>query len=739
MNPRQSYFGWKLGAVISLVVSGALTYENCTLAQVLPDGTLGIESSVVKSNVDINGAPSDRIDGGAIRGTNLFHSFREFNVGEGQSVYFNPPPGINNILSRVTGGSSSQILGKLGVLGNANLFLINPNGIIFGPNSSLDLKGSFLASTANSLKFADDTQFSTKASETSLLTVSVPTGLQFGVDVAAIRVQGSALELQSGKTLGLVGGDVLLEGAYLNSPGGRIELGSVASNNLVNLNPIVNGWSLGYEGVQNFQNIQLAKGNDNEFASEVNASGRAGGDIQIQGKQVILIDGSQIRTQKAETGGNLTVNASESLLIKGSASALVSDTTTAADAGNIVINTRKLLVSDGAFIETQYIEQQESSGLQQVTGRGGNLTVNASESVELINGGVVSSGTQGAGDAGDILLNTSSLVVGDGSRLSTFTRGQGRGGTLTVNASDSVTLAGEDSGLSSATSAAGNAGDVKIVTKNLLVQNNAQASVSSEGTGNAGNLDITADSVRLENQGKLTANSRSVEGGNIRIQDLNLLLLRGNSEIGTDATAGAGNGGNINIDTDLLIGLENSDITATAIAGRGGNIQINTQGIIGIEPRKQRNPATSDITASSERGIDGVVEINRPNVDPNADLVILPAEVVDISGLVAQGCPAGGGKMAASQFVITGRGGLPPNPAEATRTDTVLADLGKPITREENRASAANSINAMHSQPTFLVEVNSWVIGSKGEVVLTATTPNVTDIPWLAPTSCNNS
>jgi filamentous hemagglutinin family protein len=163
---------------------------NSTLAQELKpvaDGTLGAESSVVTPT-----SPQvDQIDGGAIRGANLFHSFSQFNIGEGRGAYFANPSGIENILSRVTGSDASKIFGTLGVSGNANLFLINPNGIIFGKNASLDVRGSFVASTASSLKFADGTEFSAKATQSKpLLTVSVPLGLQFGANPGSIQVQG---------------------------------------------------------------------------------------------------------------------------------------------------------------------------------------------------------------------------------------------------------------------------------------------------------------------------------------------------------------------------------------------------------------------------------------------------------------------------------------------------------------------------------------------------------------------
>ena len=158
---------------------------NFAQAQLLPDDTLGKENSVINS---INSL-EDRIDGGAIRGSNLFHSFKEFNIDNNRSVYFNNPTNIENILTRVTGNNQSQILGKLGVLGNANLFLINPNGIIFGKDASLDINGSFVGSTANFINFADGTEFSAVTPNKPILTISTPLGL--GLDnPGEIRVQG---------------------------------------------------------------------------------------------------------------------------------------------------------------------------------------------------------------------------------------------------------------------------------------------------------------------------------------------------------------------------------------------------------------------------------------------------------------------------------------------------------------------------------------------------------------------
>ncbi len=152
------YKWFKTIIVLSL---GFCIEEKASIAQVVPDTTLGNENSIVTPNATIKNLPGSLIEGGAERGANLFHSFSEFSIGDLQRVYFANPIGIETIFSRVTGNNVSNINGVLGVLvGNADLFFLNPNGIIFGENASLDINGSFIGSTANSLVFGDDFAFS---------------------------------------------------------------------------------------------------------------------------------------------------------------------------------------------------------------------------------------------------------------------------------------------------------------------------------------------------------------------------------------------------------------------------------------------------------------------------------------------------------------------------------------------------------------------------------------------------
>ncbi|MEH2253569.1 S-layer family protein [Nostoc sp.] len=814
---------WQLSLISSLAITGTFALsEYCALAQIKEDGTLGTNSSIVTPKL-INGQPTDQIDGGATRGTNLFHSFEQFSVLSGRTAYFNNAANIDNIITRVTGKSISNIDGILRANNKANLFLINPNGIIFGPNASLNIRGSFVASTASSLNFADGTKFSaTDPQTTPLLTVSVPIGLQFGATPETIRNQSQAspggaindleapvgLQVQPGKTLALVGGDIVLEGGNLTAKGGRIELGSVALNSLVTMNQIDQGWNLGYESVKNFQDINLIA--RTEIPSYVNVSGEGGSNILVQGRRVLITGSSQIlaNSLSPQLAANLTVTASDTVELIGPGNPLRVGTDRGGGAGNLTINTSKLIVSNGAEVVLD-----NSNSVSNLVGQ---LTVNASDSVELIGGlfippnsfspngnfisSKLSSATYDVGNAGNITIKTGRLSIREGAQVSTQSDGQflfaenqfkpatGQGGKLTVKASESIELTGTSpnltpSSLSTSTKGSGSAGNLDITTGQLIVQDGAAINVSSEARkdvtyqrgvpnlGKAGELNITADSILLD-KGILTSNSESGEGGDIKLQLQNLLLMRRNSQISTNAAAD-GDGGKITIDAPngfvVAPPLENNDITANANFGSGGKITITAKNIFGfvqrtradlerlLNPKEPLDPSrllTSDITAFSQQNptLNGTVQIISPDADPSKGLVELPVNLVDASQQIAANCNSGG-KIGRGSFIKTGRGGLVADPTQPLMADdAVLADWITLKPESQNRAGGiqkravvqvqrnteekSQKVNSVN-EPTQIVEAQGWIIDANGNVVLVAQVPTATPHnSSLTATSC---
>jgi len=588
--------GWQLKLVGSVAIVGTLltAVGESVLAQIVPDNTLGAEGSVVTPDVNINGIPSDQIDGGAIRDANLFHSFSQFNIGEGRGVYFTNPADIENILTRVTGANRSSILGRLGVLGDANLFLINPNGIVFGQDASLDVQGSFLATTADAVKLGDAGLFSASQPATSNLLSVSPSALWFNAVAAQTIVNRSqapssfgqpnsndgspGLQVQPGRTLALVGGDVLLEGGNLTAAQGRIELGSVAGVGQVSLTQTGNGFVLGYDSLNEFGNIRLSN------RAFVDTSGAGGGDIQIRGGRLEMTQGPNILadTLGAQNGGEVLVRTTEVVLSEDSLLSASVTRTGTGTGGDIRIDTGRLLLRDGAVVGSGAFGQ----------GKGGSLLITATDSVEVI--GISADGqrpsglftqSQGSGNAGDLRIDTGRLLVQGGAQIGPGTLGDGKGGSLSITATDSVEVIGTTpdgrfpSGLFTQSDGSGDAGDfLRIDTRRLVVRDGAVVSAGTGGLGKGGSLLINA------------AESVEVIGSNGRF--VSALL--------TDSK-GSGNAGDLTIGTRRLVVRDGAVVTASTFsAGKGGSLLINAAESVEVIGTTANGQSSSGLSARSQ-------------------------------------------------------------------------------------------------------------------------------------------
>ena len=308
---KRLYFTVALATTLSL--TGLVQHA---VAQVSADGSLSTSVTTSDSHNFV-------IEGGDRAGGNLFHSFREFSVPTGGSASFNNAADVQNIFSRVTGGSISNIDGLIRANGTANLFLLNPAGIVFGPNAILNIGGSFVGSTADRLRFSDGTVFNaTATSAAPLLTVSAPVGLQLGNNPGRIQVNGAGnqeivpttnfgLAVTPGHTLALVGGAVTFDGGIATAAAGRLEIGSVAQGE-VSLTPSPVGWSLGYGQVRQFQDAQFL----NRSSLWMPAS-NAAGSIQVHANRVTLNNSQIAATSGAQPGGNIVIQAVDSLNLRG--------------------------------------------------------------------------------------------------------------------------------------------------------------------------------------------------------------------------------------------------------------------------------------------------------------------------------------------------------------------------------------------------------------------------------------
>jgi large exoprotein involved in heme utilization and adhesion len=504
--------------------------------------------------------------------------------------------------------------------------------------------------------------------------MNVPIGLQMGSNPAPMTVQGTGyksiitsllspikptpspteLRVQSGKTLALVGGNLNLNGAALTAEQGQIELGSLGSAGLVNLIPITQGYTLGYENGQSFGNIQLAQ------KSLLDVSGINAGSVQVQAKKIQFTNSSLILAKNFGNlpGGNLHLQASEEIDLTGAYSGVRSETLSSGTGANISVITPRLSIQQGAIL----------SSITSGTSTGGNIHVDAT-ALEISGfsplnsiGSLINTSTIGAGSAGNIFVNGDSLLVSDGGGLSSISKSDGSSGEVVIHNLDTIVQGNDGSPfrtrISSTTFGIGNAktltldtvrlqlldggeigtnsffvghgGDIRInATESVQISGSNQSTYNGSVirssaerlspasrklfgipndtlTSNAGTISITTPNLTLKDGGILSVNNEgSGNGGSINII-ADTIQLKNQAAI--EAKTASGNGGNIGLQVgNLLLLRDNSQIASTAQGnGNGGNININAPIIVGLE--------NSDIIANAVKGKGGNIAITTQGI-----------------------------------------------------------------------------------------------------------------------------
>jgi len=618
-----------VGTVCGSLVLGMIAHPLA--AQVIPDESLG-----TKTNND-NGVTE--ITGGTQSDGNLFHSFQEFSVETEAAAYFNNGADITNIVGRVTGNNISNIDGLIRANGDANLILINPNGISIGSNARLDIGGSFLGSTAESVVFQDGTVFNTDLDTQPLLTVTAPVGLQLGQNAGAIELSGQGstegLEIAAGNTFALVGNGITFDQGSVSAESGRIELGSVESGT-VSISEIAAGWQLGYEGVTQFSSLQLLR---ESALFNPNVTANLTGGIQLQGSDITL-ERSQITAQTTTDapGGDIIINAVESIVLSGEAeigenASQISNNVVAngtGDGGSIEIATRRLDIQPRSFIDNSIFGSGTAGDIkitaQEININGaGFLEFQQRYRLDVLEGNLqpgsritgIFAGTGTSGTAGNIQIEAGSLNLIDGAIIFTPVFTSGNGGSINVTAAEiNLDASAIQNGGGTDSTAEASLGNINLDSDRLIVTNGATVINATFGDVTGGDINVTSDTIELKN-----SSPESILG----------------TGLFTNTTLGNGAGGNLSaiantITIEDAIIASNSgallpDGTIIPVGGAGGNINvqasesIDASGIV-FRPDNPELSVGSGIGSSTYSAADGgnsTIETGRLTVREGAN------------------------------------------------------------------------------------------------------------------------
>jgi filamentous hemagglutinin family protein len=580
-------------------------------------------------------------------GNNLFHSFEHFNVPTEGSATFTGSLGIQNVLARVTGPTSSNIDGTLrSTISGANLYLMNPNGILFGPNARLDLSGSFHATTADSIRLGKDGQFNAREPSKSLLTVAPPAAFGFlSEHPAAIEVQGSLLQVPKGQTLSIIGGDLQITQGNLYAPAGQINIASVASPGEVI--PSLSDLSLNKFGKLGKITLSLPSLESRTTKLEnlpppfdkvldpklplanIDVSEQNSGQIFIRAGHLFLNQGYIYANNYAgKQAGNIDIVVAGDMSLSNASQIAATNMASqpASEQSHIVIKAGNSLSLNNPKGEVFYDDEAISKNAAKFNkiltnafgvGKAGNIEIDTPKLTVSL--GTIQSATAGSANAGDIKVNSQQVTLHHNGFINAATASSGQGGTININATEAISVSNFSSiSVAVGKQATGNSGKIELTTKQLSLEEVGAVLGQSQGEGNAGDIVVKANSIRITTETPFLPKKRSnistasvkSGGGNIDIRVTDRLYIA-NGLITAQAQGDkeGDKGGDLTIShPHLFIMDQYSKLSAQAKAGHGGNILIEADNFI--------NPIPENVTATSEKSIDGEVTINafQPNL-----------------------------------------------------------------------------------------------------------------------------
>ena len=465
-------------------------------------------------------------------GGNLFHSFGAFGLTQGESATFSGPASVGNVIGRVTGGAASSIDGRVSSsIPGASLYLVNPAGVVFGPNARVDVSGSFHASSADYLRLSDGARFQATNPDASTLSAAPPEAFGFlSANPRPVTVDRSTLQLPPGRTLGVVGGVVTIGGGTLAAPMGTVHVASAAGPGEVPVDPRAGP------------------------PPTVARSGR----VQVANNSTIIASGGNgsvfIR------GGELSV----------SASSIVADNSGPGPGGVLSLHgDRAVTVSNAAAVRTAGNGTGRGPGISIATSAGGTVTVDSA---------TVSTTATGTGDGGAVSISTGALTMQNGGLVLSGTTGSGNGGPISVTA-DSMLLDGLGTRLASQTNGtglvdangnpapAGAGGAISLTGGTLSVQNRASVEAASFGSGVGGSIGIAMT-------------------GDVRVAGGSQILSSSNAAgaPGPAAAAKGGNAGPIALSAGALTLSRGGSIRSAALAsGNAGQVALAVGGALTID------------------------------------------------------------------------------------------------------------------------------------------------------------